>query len=330
MNLSHVQSCAPENWAQISTLIERWPFKPLATHSGEDSPDLFAFTAGRVIRTLESEAGAAWMMMHRDQVRGFASLSLLPWDSQQIGLAAARLDYLVAEGPYPQQHETKKALLQHVVNEAMRRGIWHLSVRVDANDLSSLHVLEQAGFITVDSILTFALNVPDYKSEKVEHGFSIRQAVADDAEDVDRAATLAQKAFTKDRFHSDPLISKDRADQLHSVWTRNSCSGSVADVVLLAEDDQNLLGFVTCKIQRDTAARLGQTVGTIVLVACDETARGRGVGRAMTMAALDWFQQNGCDVVEVGTQLRNITASRLYQNCGFRLVGSSISLRLVL
>jgi hypothetical protein len=29
----------------------------------------------------------------------------------------------------------------------------------------------------------------------------------------------------------------------------------------------------------------------------------------------------------VGTQLRNIPASCLYQSCGFRLTGSSVSLR---
>lgn len=33
------------------------------------------------------------------------------------------------------------------------------------------------------------------------------------------------------------------------------------------------------------------------------------------------------DIVEVGTQLRNIPASRLYEDCGFRLVASNLSLR---
>lgn len=327
MSSTYVQTCAPENWAQISSLIERWPFKPLAGYPDVSSPSLFELTAGRVIRTLQSETEAAWMMTREDEARGFASLSLLPWDSQQIGFAAARLNYLVAEGSYPQQHEIKKALLQHVLNEATRRGIWHLSVRVDSNDLSSLHVLEEAGFITVDSILTFAINLSDHRSDAANYNFNIRTACSDDA---DRAAALALRAYTKDRFHSDPLINKEHADQLHSTWIRNSCLGTAADVVLIAEDDQDLLGYVTCKIQRDTAARIGHSVGTIVLVASDEKAQGRGVGQAMTLAALDWFQQNGCDVVEVGTQLRNITASRLYQKCGFRLVSSAISLRLVL
>lgn len=321
MNFANVQHCAPKDWLQISALFEKWPFKTL-NGSGSDSLDLFALTARRVIRTLESDKGAAWMMLQRNQTLGFSSLTLLPWDSQQLGFAAARIDYLVAEGPYPQQHSTKKALLAHVVNEALRRGIWHLSMRVDSNDLSSLHVLEEAGFITVDSILTFSINLDQFVSETTNHQFEIRQATT---EDTERSATLAQKIYTLDRFHSDPLINKDKADQLHATWIRNSVAGIAADAVFVAEENNELIGFVTCKIQPDSPDR-----GTIVLVGCREEARGKGLGEALTVAALNWFQTRGCKVVEVGTQLRNMPASRLYQKCGFQLAGSSISLRLVL
>jgi ribosomal protein S18 acetylase RimI-like enzyme len=48
---------------------------------------------------------------------------------------------------------------------------------------------------------------------------------------------------------------------------------------------------------------------------------------AITRGALDWFRDQGVDIVEVGTQLSNIPASRLYESCGFRLVASSLSLR---
>jgi dTDP-4-amino-4,6-dideoxy-D-galactose acyltransferase len=323
MTFTHTHTFAARDKDLISASLERWQFNPFATHSGLESPDLFAITTSRVIRTLESEDGAAWMMVQQNQTLGFTSLSMLRWDSEQLGFAAGRIDYLVAEGGYPQQHKTKKALLRHAINEATRRGILHLSIRVDANDLSSLHVLEEAGFITVDNILTFALKLKDHHSEAFDHNFTIRPATMQDA---DRAGNLALGVYSKDRFHSDPRINKDRADQLHAEWIRNSCLGKAADVVFLAESDEQLLGFVTCKVQRNTA----ETVGTIVLIGCDENARGRGVGQALTLTALDWFKQADCDLVEVGTQLRNLPASRLYEKCGFRLAGSSASLRLVL
>lgn len=327
MNSTSVMSYAPERWNDLAPLIEAWPYKPLARHSSWNAPKLFAFAVGRIVRTLESENTSAWMMMRRGEAHGFAALSMLPWDSGQIGFVAARIDYLVAGGSYDEQHDIKKALLKQLLSEAPKRGVWHLSVRVDASDISSLHVLEQAGFITVDSILTFALDLSNHQPAELPVNFKVRLATAADAE---QTAALALGAYSQDRFHSDPLINKNRADKLHANWLRNSCTGDAADAVFLAEDRTGLLGFVTCSLQRDTATCLGQMVGTIVLVASAERARGRGVGQATTNAALKWFREQGCEVVEVGTQLRNITASRLYQKCGFRLVGSSVSLRLML
>jgi dTDP-4-amino-4,6-dideoxy-D-galactose acyltransferase len=211
--------------------------------------------------------------------------------------------------------------------EARQKGVRHLSVRLDASDLSSIHVLEANGFITVDGILTFALDLINHKRIEGDYDFIIRLGTAADAE---QAAELARTAYLYDRFHSDPHIDTERADQLHATWLGNACAGKTGDGVIVAEDESGLLGFVTCTLQSDTAVTLGGTVGTIVLVAAAKRARGRGIGYATTMAAVEWFKEQGCEMVEVGTQLRNIPASRLYQKCGFRLVGSSISLRLLL
>jgi dTDP-4-amino-4,6-dideoxy-D-galactose acyltransferase len=314
-------------WAQVGPLLETWPFKPLARHDGWRAPSLLDFTSARVAKTLENQNGAAWVALLGNRACGFTSLNLLPWDSEQLSVTAARIDYLVAEGSYHEQECIKRSLLDAVLAEAGDRGVIHLSVRVDASDLSSLHVLERAGFVTVDGILTFALDLKARPHQTSAHDFNIRLATASDA---DQTAALARTAYLYDRFHSDPTISRERADELHATWLRNSCVGNAADAVVLAEDRTGLLGFVTCTLQRDTQAHLGRMVGTIVLVASALRARGRGVGYATTLWALEWFSQQGCEIVEVGTQLRNIAASRLYQKCGFRLVGSSISLRRVL
>ena len=312
------------NRSQVASLVAQWPFKPLARHHVWGAANLFDLAAQRVMKTLENENGAAWVMVEGNQARGFASLTMLPWDSEQIGVTAARLDYLIAEGSGNEQQQIKKALLACVMEHAEVRGVRHLSIRVDASDTSSLHALERCGFLTVDGILTFALDLNAYRPAPSNHDFQIRLATVADA---NAAAALARTAYVHDRFHSDPSIARERADELHASWVRNSCTGDAADAVWLAQDESGLLGYVTCSVQRDTAERLGHLVGTIVLVATAERARGRGVGQANTMAALEWFRQRGCQIVEVGTQLRNIPASRLYQKCGFQIVGSSVSLR---
>lgn len=324
MNSCTVRPYTANNWEQIVPLLEAWPFKPLGWHNAWQASDLLDFSCERVRNVLGREQGGAWIVQQQNRVRGFAHFQMLPWDSEQLGMGTARIDYLIAEGSYNEQRLIKETLLEHALVEIHERGVWYLGIRVDASDLSSLHVLEEVGFITVDSLLTFALDLTTHRPAAPARGFTIRMATAADA---DQAAALARTAYLYDRFHSDPFINSALADELHATWMHNSCVGEAADAVLLAEDEDGLLGFVSCSLQRDTAPLLGQTVGTIVLVAVAERARGRGVGYSTTLAALEWFREQGCEIVEVGTQLRNIPASRLYQKCGFGLVSSSISLR---
>lgn len=326
MNSNMIRACGADNRQQVASLLAQLQFPALAGQQ-QRRPASLPFVTARVMKTLENENGAAWVMIENSEACGFAALSMLPWDSEQLGVTAARLEYLIAKGSDTEQRQRKKALLACVLEQAEVLGVRHLSVRVDAADLSSLHVLERSGFVTMDGLLTFAFDLAQHTPAGTGHNFKIRLATAADA---DAAALLAGTAYVHDRFHSDPFIPRERADRLHATWLRNSCQGRAADAVVLVEDQTGLLGYVTCAVQGNSEEPLGRKMGTIVLVATDERARGLGVGHAATMAALEWFRQEGCEIVEVGTQLRNIPAARLYQKCGFRMVGSSVSLRRLL
>lgn len=327
MNQHTAKLYTAAHWSQLAALLEEWPFKHGAGYADCRAKGSFELTLSRVADALRNPQSICWIAERDERVTGFAALSALPWDSELLGVSAARLDYLVATGSYADQYQIKDVLLKEVLAQAKVQAIQHLSVRVDASDLSGLHLLEQAGFISVDAIITFALDVKSLPPAPVDNGISTRIAGPSGGE---ATARLARKAYVYDRFHSDPALPFERSDELHAAWLRNSCAGLAADVVVLAEDKDGLLGFVTGKLQRDTKAHLGKLIGTIVLVATDQRARGRGVARKTTASAVDWFRQQGADIVEVGTQLRNISASRLYQRCGFDLVGSSVSLRKLL
>jgi dTDP-4-amino-4,6-dideoxy-D-galactose acyltransferase len=326
MNNCLVRPYAEPDWTNLAPLFEALPFKPDGCEPQERALD--DHPVCRHIREARGDDGGAWVVTQHNQVRGFGCFKKLPWDSRQLRMTAARIDYLLATGSYNEQRSVKEMLLEELLVEAQNLGVWHMSARVDASDLSSLHVLEEAGFLTVDGILTFALDLKEHSPVVPVNDFKIRLATADDAEE---AATLARTVYVYDRFHADPFIDRELADELHADWVRNSCKGKAADAVFFAEDQGGLLGFVTCKLTGDIGRDLPKSSrGTIVLVGTAPQARGRGVGYSLTMAALEWFRRSGCETVEVGTQLSNIPASRLYQTCGFRLRATSVSLRRLL
>lgn len=326
MNNCLVRPYTAPDWTNLAPLIEAWPFKPESCDFQHRVPENHQVC--QHIREGRGNDGGAWVVVQQNHVRGFGCFRKLPWDSQQLRLTAARIDCLLASGSYNEQRSVKEMLLEELLVEAQNLGVWHMSVRVDASDFSSLHVLEEAGFLTVDGLLTFALDLNEHSAVEPVNDFKIRLATAEDAPET---AALGRTAYVYDRFHADPFIDRELADELHANWAHNSCDGKAADAVLIAEDESGLLGFVTCKLPGDIGSNsTNSRTGTIVLVASAAHARGRGVGRSLTMAALEWFRQSGCETVEVGTQLSNIPASRLYQACGFQLRATSVSLRRLL
>ena len=314
-----------EAFIACGPLLKAYPFKPYGhyIHRAGESGLRQLFLA-RVEASIRDNAHSALWVPGPDGAQGLAGWTRLAWDSQQLGVGAGRLDYLIASGDYESQYRTKEALLTAVLEACADQGIRHLTARVHASDLSSIHLLEQHGFVAVDGILTFSRDIRDTHWPSPSEGFEIRLS---QPEDIEQIKVIARSSYVYDRFHSDPRISKAVADQLHAIWLENSCLGKAVDAVVVAAENGRILGFVTCKIDRQTTRYLGLTIGAIVLVATAADARGRGVARATTYSALDWFREQGVDIVEVGTQLRNIPASRLYEACGFRLVTSSLSLR---
>lgn len=326
----HIFTAEPlecRDWSTVAALFRIAPHKPFSGWGKWSDLELSELADRRARSIFENERTTSWLVGDQNNPHAFGSLSVLDWDSEQLQRRAARIEYLVAAGNYHEQFERKDSLLKFILRTAAEKGLEHLSVRVDASDVSSLHALEGNGFQTVDGILTFGFDVANLNPTLPVGDFDIRIAGSDDAE---AAAELARSAYAFDRFHADPEIADKYADNLHATWVRNSCLGFAADAVLVAEDNHGLLGYVTSRLQNDAKSILGGAIGVIVLVAVAKRARGRGVGKAITLASLKWFQDQNAPFVEVGTQFRNLPATRLYQNCGFRLVASSISLRSVL
>lgn len=319
------ESLTPEQFDACASLLEAYPYKPYG-HYRKLIADgrIEQFFLAQVRAGLVNHNQSALWIPGLDGALALAMWTRLAWDSEQLGYGAGRLDYLVASGAPDQQWELKKCLLRALLQECAQDGISHLSARVDSADLATVHLLEQHGFITMDSILTFSRNVKEARCPTQSNGVNLRLSAPADIEQI---KAIARSSYVYDRFHSDPRVPKEVADELHAVWMENACRGTAADAVVVGEIDGRVSSYVACKVNYQATSGLGLGVGTIVLVATAPAARHKGLARIATYGAIDWLKKQGVSLVEVGTQLRNIAASRLYESCGFGLVASSVSLR---
>jgi ribosomal protein S18 acetylase RimI-like enzyme len=93
-----------------------------------------------------------------------------------------------------------------------------------------------------------------------------------------------------------------------------------ATTLFIARSEDAVVGMltlVTFPLPSGVRARIEDVV-------VDPDARGRGVGTALTMAALDLAQQQGVRSVDLTSRASRVEANRLYQRLGFQLRDSNV------
>jgi ribosomal protein S18 acetylase RimI-like enzyme len=219
----------------------------------------------------------------------------LEWDSRFFGVETARV---VADTLTPERAaEIDRWCAGH------RIKFLYFLARPD--DPETIRLAEQGGYALTDVRMTF--EQPLSADAPVNRTSSVRPF---EEPDLPALRRIARTSFTDGRFYSDPHVPRAKCDELYDIWITKS-TGADPSGVLVARDEGRAVGFVTCDLDAAT------NWGSIGLLGVDESARGRGVGRALTQGALAWFALRGLPGVTVITQGRNVVAQRLYQRCGF-------------
>ena len=127
--------------------------------------------------------------------------------------------------------------------------------------------------------------------------------------DLARVRSLALQSAEFSRFRTDHRMPPDAWLRMYERWADNSMSGTMADAVLVARINGDVVGVLTVSSRED--------LGKIGLFAVDAAARGRGLGAALLARGAAWFARRGCQSVLVVTQGDNIGAQRVYERAGY-------------
>jgi ribosomal protein S18 acetylase RimI-like enzyme len=89
-------------------------------------------------------------------------------------------------------------------------------------------------------------------------------------------------------------------------------------VVLVAESDGAIIGYVYAGLEPTSWKELREASGFIHDVVVEESSRRLGVARLLMEAAIEWLRAQGAPRVMLWTAERNAAAQRLFDRLGFR------------
>jgi ribosomal protein S18 acetylase RimI-like enzyme len=112
-------------------------------------------------------------------------------------------------------------------------------------------------------------------------------------------------------YHADPRLDQAACDAAYISWAERSClDRSVADEVLVAELDEQLVGFLTLRFN-------SQQELEIVLNGVSSGAQKRGVYRDLVAHALKYALAQQAQQLIVSTQITNLAAQKVWVRLGF-------------
>lgn len=146
--------------------------------------------------------------------------------------------------------------------------------------------------------------------------FTVRRAARDDAAALGRLGALllwAHHAFDPQRF-----MAPGRDPEAGYGAFLVSQLGDEDAVVLVAERDGAVIGYVYAGLEPRSWKELREACGFIHDVAVEESGRRIGVASALVEAAVEWLRSRGAPRVILWSADPNAAAQRMFDRLGFR------------
>lgn len=252
-------------------------------------------------------------------------LERLNWDSVIFERNMWKMKLILNESI----NESLQDLKLFFIEDCRKYSIDHISCQINTRDYNSTCFLENLGFMITDSIIRFGTKLDSCKIQELSNDLSSQITVREyESKDYDKYLNLAKQVFCNysNRFKNDGSFTDEQCERFFTEWATNSAKG-FADLVIVAEDNNDIHGFSTVKYKKPYHNNLIIAEGQLAGVS--NLARGRGVNTTMMLKRL-LIASSYADYYEVGTQVYNYASQRSFYRCGLRPFDSYFSFHISL
>ncbi|MCK4344193.1 MAG: hypothetical protein KAX05_02825 [Bacteroidales bacterium] len=233
-------------------------------------------------------------------------------DTERFGFKIAKVNHF-SEDP------------SKIISNLAKHGVKLVISRIESENIILLNQLENLGFLLKDCQVTYKYDLTrtELPSFKINPIIKIRKA---SLEDTDALTNIAMESFYYyGHYFADNKLNKDKCLEIYKDWTQRSCSDrNVADIIFLAEINNNITGYLGFKIFQ---TRKGDYAAG-VLGAVTKNFRKMGVFQAVTVEGLKWGKVNNLLWEEHNVLITNYSVNNTFSTIGFKLLNSYYTLHL--
>lgn len=263
------------------------------------------FSAGRNIKILSAMRG--------NEMVGLLTFSISQWDSKVFGVKMGKLGYITATGGYAQEFTIKNKLLNSAIKYLKKHGIKHLSARIDSNDFSSVHALENNRFRIMDNLLTYILKERKIIFPEVERWFTVKKIAK---QDLKIAGDIMANARMESHYSVDPTIPTLKVKNMYRRWLESKYKRPQNNDILVAKRGERIVGCSFFPFNILLKRFTGLKTLHRGLITVDPSAKGCSI--ALINAQLK--RRKNLDFAEFETQTYNYRMMSIIQKLNMQLI----------
>ncbi len=170
---------------------------------------------------------------------GIVTAVVPKWDQEAFGIKMAIIGYITAAGDYAEALAIKKKLLDAAIKYLKSNDVKHVSVRVEANDFSSIHALESYGFKIMDNLAAYISKNKTAIFPDTGRWFIIKKIGKDDLE---AAGDLLADRVVLGHYAVDPGIHYLKIRGMYKKWLKAKYNDLKNNDIFVAKRGNDIVG----------------------------------------------------------------------------------------
>ena len=190
--------------------------------------------------------------------------------------------------------------------------------KVNAHDTNLINQLENCGFLLKDIQLTYKYELSENICFPLAEDIKLRTAQLSDKDELYQIAVNSFASYG--HYSADEKLDNSKCKEIYGDWIIRSYDNKVADIIIVAEINGEVAGFLSHKIYENQNRYAVGGIGAV-----NPKFRNRDIFRAITISGVNWAIEKKCEWVEHNILITNPPVMRSFAKLGFKPADSSIT-----